>query len=118
MDRTSGSFVRAKKRASADIFKDKSRKRLILGQSSNKRIFLVLDRTEAPKAELWAEQNGSNRPWQYTKTVSDTDKYNQRCIAMKDEFINWDEVPDMLSKLIIDFASVLVEICYLIGLFG
>ncbi|NCB75154.1 MAG: hypothetical protein EOM51_10490 [Clostridia bacterium] len=85
MDRTSGRFVRAKKCVSAGFFKDKSLKRLISGQSSNQRIFRVLDRTEAQKAELWAEQNGSNQLWQYTKTVSDTDKYDQRCIAMIDE---------------------------------
>lgn len=60
-------------------------------------IFAFFARNEAFSQELRKEQRQNNKKWQYTGTPTPT-KYFKRCIAMNETAINWDSVPEIITK--------------------
>lgn len=69
-------------------------------------IFAFFARTEAFLQELRKEQRQNNKKWQYTGTPTPT-KYFKRCIAMNETAINWDSVPEIITK------NQLYKICHI-----
>ena len=69
-------------------------------------IFAFFARTEAFLQELRKEQRQNNKKWQYTGTPTPT-KYFKRCIAMNETAINWDSVPEIITK------DQLYKICHI-----
>ncbi len=56
--------------------------------------------------ELRKEQKQNNTKWQYTGTPTPT-KYFKRCIAMNETAINWDSIPEIITK------DQLYKICHI-----